>query len=299
MRYLGIPFRKVFFSLAFILAVSPLVPCLTAQQSFAMPPVHDALRPGEILIYDISWSKAVSAGTAIMEVREKQMPDGKKVLDLILTGKSRGMVDRFFPVNDRAQSVFDPENMHSLSFQIYESFGKKKRHKSLIFDRLQNTVVAASDSDMPQTVSVPVRAQDALASLYYLRTMSDFTIGKVFAIDVHESGKNWSIEVHTLGRERVRTPAGEFNTIKVKTRPLHEGVFRNKGEVTIWLTDDSRKIPVQMQSQIKVGSFVFTLKGMRPGSVQTEQAKNPQRLALSSAIKGKNAAAGVQAREPR
>jgi hypothetical protein len=250
-----------------------------------------------VLVYDISWSKALSAGTAIMEVKENRLPGGRKVLDLILTGKSHGMVDRLFRVNDRVQSVFDPENMHSLSFQIHESFGKKKRHKSLIFDRSQNTVVAASDRDLPQTISVPAQAQDALASLYYLRTMTDFTIGKVFAIDVHDSGKNWSIQVHTLARERVRTPAGDFNTIKVKTRPLHEGVFMNKGEVTIWLTDDNRKVPVMMKSQIKVGSFVFMLKGMKSGTVLTEQAMNSQHLVLVADVNGKNAGAGSQGQE--
>ena len=242
---------------------------------------ESALQPGEMLAYDISWSNMLSAGTAIMEIRQARLSDGKKVLDLILTGRSEGLVERFFPVDDRVRSVFDPERLHSLSYEIFENFGKKRRHKSLVFDRSQNTVLAAADGELPQTVAVPDQAQDGLASLYYLRTMKEFTIGKVFAIDVHDSGKNWSIEVQTLGRERVSTPAGVFDTIKVQTRPLYQGVFQNKGEILIWLTDDSRKVPVMMKSTIKVGSFVFTLKGMRPGTVRTQQAANPQHLALS------------------
>jgi hypothetical protein len=67
----------------------------------------------------------------------------------------------------------------------------------------------------------------------------------------------------------VRTPAGDFSTIKVKTRPLYEGVFLNKGEVHIWLTDDRRKVPVLMKSKIKAGSFVFTLNDMKIGRVES------------------------------
>jgi hypothetical protein len=37
----------------------------------------------------------------------------------------------------------------------------------------------------------------------------------------------------------------------------------NKGEVFLWLTDDSRKVPVLMKSTLTVGSFVFTLREMQ------------------------------------
>ncbi len=227
--------------------------------------LSQALLPGEMLAYDVSWSNMLRAGTAVMEVRQETLPKGKQVLAFILTGRSRGLLNKVFPVNDTVRSIFDPEIMQSLSFDIAESFGKKKRYRSAVFDRSQNTVVCRLGQGTPETWSVPARVQDGLASLYYLRTKTDFTIGKVFAIDVYDSGKNWSIEVHTLGREKVKTPAGEFSTIKVKTRPLYEGAFQNKGEVFIWLTDDSRKIPVLMKSTIRIGSFVFMLKNVKPG----------------------------------
>ena len=91
--------------------------------------------------------------------------------------------------------------------------------------------------------------------------------GKTIVVDVLDSEKNWSVEFQVLGRERLKTPLGEFSTIKVRTYPRHEGVFMNKGVVFIWLTDDSRKVPVLMKSTLKVGSFVFTLTDMKPGDV--------------------------------
>jgi hypothetical protein len=32
-----------------------------------------------------------------------------------------------------------------------------------------------------------------------------------------------------------------------------------KGEMVIWLTDDSRRLPVKMQTKVKVGSITATL----------------------------------------
>ena len=109
--------------------------------------------------------------------------------------------------------------------------------------------------------------QDALSSLYYLRTRKDLVVGKTTIIEVHDSGKNWSVEVQVLGREKVTTPAGEFATIKVRTFPRYEGVFMNNGEIFVWLTDDSRRVPVLMKSTISIGAIVTTLTKMERGPV--------------------------------
>jgi hypothetical protein len=252
-------------SLVLGLALVPVTVRAQKQTAGPLPAPIQAFQPGETLTYEVSWSKIITAGIAVMEVKGGTLPDGRDVLTFVLTGRSTGLVDKVFPVNDRVQSVFDPRTMESLSYGISESFGRKKRRRTLVFDHGRNTVVFTLNEEPPQTLAVPVHAQDALSALYYLRTKKDLTIGGPFVIDVHDSGKNWSVEVHTLGRETVRTPAGEFAAIKVRTRPMYEGVFQNKGEVFLWLTDDGRKVPVLMKSTIRIGSFVFTLTDMRPG----------------------------------
>jgi hypothetical protein len=224
-----------------------------------------ALQPGEQLTYDISWSRLLSAGTAVMEIKKETLQDGRPVLVFAVTGRSLGAVDRIFPVNDTVQSTFDPQIMQSLSYSLRQSHGKKKVRRDVVFDHPRKKVISTLNDEVPKTLDIPEQVQDALSSLYFLRTIDEFTIGKVITVNVFDSNKNWSIEVLTLGRETVKTPAGEFSAIKVKTHPLYEGIFLNKGEVFIWLTDDSRKVPVLMKSTITVGSFVFSLTDMKSG----------------------------------
>ncbi|HWR73095.1 MAG TPA: DUF3108 domain-containing protein [Nitrospirota bacterium] len=235
------------------------------QAAASLQPQIEALKPGEILTYDISWSRIVTAGIAIMETREGTLPDGKQVLRFIATTHSAGLVDIFYRVNDRLESVYDPGTMRSLTFSLNQSHGKEKKRRELVFDHANKTVISTLNDDPPVTIIIPDQVQDALSSLYYLRTRDDFIVGKAIIIYVHDSGKNWSVEAQTLGREKVKTPAGEFATIKVRTFPTYEGVFMNKGDIFIWLTDDSRKIPVLMKSTISIGSIVTTLTKMDPG----------------------------------
>jgi len=225
-----------------------------------------ALQPGERLTYDVSWSRLLSAGTAVMEIKNETLPGGRPGLLFVITGRSQGAVDKIFPVNDTVRSVFDPQIMESLSYSLSQSHGKKKMRRDVVFDHQRKKVISTQNEDAPKTLDIPERVQDALSSLYFLRTIDAFTIGKVITVNVFDSNKNWSIEVLTLGRETVKTPAGEFAAIKVKTHPLYEGVFLNKGEVFIWLTDDSLKVPVLMKSTITIGSFVFSLTDRKPGT---------------------------------
>jgi hypothetical protein len=253
-----------FLALCFLLVSTALG--AEEQAIAATPSLIKEFEPGEILTYEISWSKIVTAGTAIMEIKEGTLPDGKQVLRFIVTTHSAGLVDKFYRVNDRLESVFDPGIMQSLTFSLNESHGKKTRRRELVFDHVNKTVISTLNNDPPATIIIPDQVQDALSSLYYLRTRDDFIIGKAIIIQVHDSGKNWSVEVQTLGREKVKTPAGEFSTIKVRTFPRYDGVFMNKGEIFIWLTDDRRKTPVLMKSTISIGSIVSTLTKMEAGN---------------------------------
>ncbi len=227
------------------------------------PPGVQVFHSGETLVYDVSWSKIISAGVATMEIKGEMMPDGREVIRFIVTGHSVGLIDKMFPVDDTVQSVFDPRLMQSLSYSLRESFGRKKRLRVVEFDHEQKKAVSRLNEDPPETVAIPDPVQDGLSALYYLRTKEDFTIGKHFDIDVLDSGKIWTVEIHILSREKVQTPVGKFDAIKVKTYPKYKGVFQNKGEVFIWLTDDSRKIPVLMKSKLAFGSFVFNLTNIK------------------------------------
>jgi hypothetical protein len=257
--------RPALCSLALGLLLFPGALRAEEQAAAAIRPLIATLKPGETLTYDISWSEIVTAGTAVMEIKEGTLPDGKQILRFIVTTHSAGLVDKFYPVNDRLESVFDPGTMQSLKFSLNARHGKKKRRRELVFDHVSKTVISTQNDDPPETIIIPDQVQDALSALYYLRTRDDFIVGKPIILQVHDSGKNWSAEVQTLGREKVKTPAGEFATIKVRTSPKYEGVFMNKGDIFIWLTDDRRKIPVLMKSTISIGSIVSTLAKIEPG----------------------------------
>ncbi len=229
--------------------------------------VNHAFFSGEKLTYVVSWSSVLKAGTAVMEVKEEKTPEGRRVYRLTSTAKSAGIVSLFYPVADTVQSILDAEEMYSLSYALNQRHGKRKKYRTLTFDHANAVVRIATNGVEQETSAIPARVQDSLSSLYYVRTREDLATGKSIFVDVHDSGKNWSVEVQILGKEKTKTPAGEFNTIKVRTYPKYEGVFQNKGEIFIWFTDDARRVPVLMKSTIAIGSIVAALTEMQSEEV--------------------------------
>jgi len=223
-----------------------------------------AFLPGERLTYNVSWSNIVSAGTAVMEVKQERTADGKDLLRFISTATSIGMLDSFYTVRDTVQSLYDPRTQLSRSYSLDQRHGKRKRKRTLVFDHDAKKATYTSDG-ATEVVDIKDHVQDALSSLYYIRSVQTLTEGSSIKIPINDSGKNWDVEVQILGREKVKTSVGEFNTIKVKTYPKYEGVFMHKGEIFMWLTDDRWRVPVLMKSTIAIGSIVADLTEMRLG----------------------------------
>ncbi|MHB8844616.1 MAG: DUF3108 domain-containing protein [Nitrospirota bacterium] len=220
--------------------------------------------PGEKLVYTVSWSKVFSAGTAVMEVKQEQIENGREAYRFISTARTTGMVKKVYSVHDVVQSLVDRRTFQSISYDLNSKHGSKRKERKIIFNHEAGTALYFSGGD-EHVVEIAENAQDALSSLYYVRCQPELIVGKSFVVDILDSGKNWAVEVHVMARERIKTPVGEFDTIKVRTYPKFEGVFMNKGEIFIWLTDDSRRVPVLMKSMITIGSIVATLTDMNLG----------------------------------
>ena len=148
----------------------------------------------------------------------------------------------------------DYENLFSLRFEKHLREGKFKRDEEVRFDQKRHLAHYEKES-----VQIPPNTQDFLSALYYFRTLS-VEVGQAVAMANHTGGKNYPIYVKVLGRERVTVPAGTFDCIVVEPVLQTSSIFEHKGKLTIWLTDDSLKMPVLMRSKVVIGAFEAVLK---------------------------------------
>lgn len=220
-------------------------------------PDSPALAVGERLTFKISWL-GIPAGTATLAVEEQAEVGGRLAARIVSTARSNDFVDVFYKVRDRAESVFDCEGRYSRRFLLRSREGRRRRERVYTFDLAGQEVRVEQPGRGERRFPLPGPVQDPLSSLYVIRT-EPLEVGRSIVLSAFEGERRWDLEVQVLRRERVRVPAGGFDTVVVKPLLKFEGVFQQKGDVMVWLTDDARRMPVRMESQVKIGSVAAEL----------------------------------------
>lgn len=259
---------KRFFPFVFI-GLFILISQPSANEPTSNPVLSETLSAtyevGERLVYKVSYM-GIPAGEAVMEVHGKTEVNGREAIHIISTVESNAFVSFFYPVRDRIESFIDSERFYSHYIKVKQRQGRKRREKVIDFDQVQHRAVLIKKDKgelTEETFDIPPEVQDSLSALYFFRMHKDLSVGKSVFIDVHESRKNWKLEIKILGKEKLTTALGTFNTIKAKAIVRYEGVFMDKGDVTLWLTDDEKHIPVLIKTKIKIGHINASIKSIR------------------------------------
>ena len=247
-------------TLGIVLLFSPMVPAsLSLEPSLSLVP---SFTNGERLIYDIGWA-GFKVGKGVLEVSVGEPLDDREVLYITSTARSNKFISWFFPVVDRIESVVDLEGLYPYRITMDQQHGRRKKYREILFDQENHTAVTIYKGKTSE-IQIPPQVQDTLSSLYYFRAIPELETGSSVFIDVHEGKKNWRLELRILGRETLDTVMGAIPTVKVKAILLFEGILMNKGDLTIWVTDDTKRIPVRMVGKVKIGFVTASLIQVQP-----------------------------------
>jgi hypothetical protein len=168
-------------------------------------------------------------------------------------------------VNDLTESWLDVEKMISRRFVRMVSEGTYHRNEAVQIDITKNLAYYFPKGD---TVSVSPGAQDVLSILYFARGL-DLEVGQGVIIPSHVDRKNAPVELRVLKRETVTVPAGTFHCGVVEPLLKSAGLFKQEGRLTLWVSDDEKRIPIIMKSKVKVGSITAVLESYTPGTLTT------------------------------
>ena len=206
------------------------------------------------LIYNIEW-RLIHAGTAVVDVAGH---DGHVKLE------SAGLVSALFKVEDTYSVRYD-EPFCATGSVLDSMEGNRHRETTITFDRarkqatfverdvLKNTVLRSSQTDIPNCV------HDVVGAIFNLRSMH-LEPGQSAEIPVSDGRRAAQVKIEAQEREPVHTLAGSFNTIRYEANLLNGVVYTRKGRVFVWLSDDARKIPVQIRLRMQFPVSTVTLQ---------------------------------------
>ena len=201
-----------------------------------------------------------------MAVSDAGTDGDQRLVKLLTTAQSRPAITKFFPVDNRVESIVDltmllPEH---LNFRRRE--GKKKEDIEYTFHQKEG-VVTVVKGGKTETLEMPPGSQDVISCLYYARRELSLQPGSSLTMNVYHDKKNRKVDVRVEEIETVSGSWGEVETARVLVVMPFQGLFLNQGNIRVWFTNDERRIPVRMKAKVIIGSIVADLiSGMQASS---------------------------------
>lgn len=222
---------------------------------------QNAFKPGEKLTFEINYG-FVTAGEAIMEIAPViQTINGRKCYDITFTVNSSSSFEWVYKVKDFYRTYVDVEGLFPWRFEQHIKEGNYQRDFEAIFDQQNLKAKTFTGEKEPKKFEgefdIPQYTQDAMSAFYFARTI-DFgkmKEGDKVMLQNFYKDKTYPLDVKYLGKETIEVAAGEFRCIKLEPLVQQGGLFKSEGSIIVWLTDDDRRMPVKVKTQVIIGSI--------------------------------------------
>ena len=228
---------------------------------------------GEELLYQAEFTKGLLRGVDVAEFRFKSVSEniargtGDSVV-LHLTGDvvSKGMFPRIagFKFHQHVESKADVEPFTALHTDKVEESGKRSRVLEAEFNHETRKVIWREKSPNPQGGAFDFEEpiQDVLTTIYFLRTQK-LEVGKSFEVPVTDAGRVFRIVVTAKEEKEIDTAIGKVKAIRIEPAMFGDtSLVRTRGQLSIWITEDERHLPVRAQLKVDLGTFDIKLKSV-------------------------------------
>lgn len=229
------------------------------------PPAADstgapATRPvpfavGEHMVYQAKYG-FISVGTATMDVANIDTVRGTPTVHLIFHIIGSALFGAY-KLDQRLESWVGREDFVSRRYVVdTDEKGKKWGHK---YDIYPDSGFYRTDGFDTTHATVADPLDDA-AFLYWIRTVP-LQDGKRYEYRRYFRPENNPVIVEVVGHDRVSVAGKKWNAIVVRPAiPNGRGIFAEKADARIWLSDDSTRTLLALQSTFSFGQVTLKLK---------------------------------------
>ncbi len=138
---------------------------------------------------------------------------------------------------------------------LVENGKEHKRYYEIFPDSLK--FVQEQKPGSKESVANPL---DDAAFFYFLRTIP-LEMGKSYKFDRYFRKELNPVTIKVVKREKMEMPDGkEITCLIINPVVGEDGLFARKSQAMLWLTDDDRRIPVQIRAKLPFGTVTLRLE---------------------------------------
>jgi len=224
---------------------------------------------GETLTYEGKLKMmAVSFAVADLTFTGSESPDSSGLV-IRAEATSKGTLASMFHFSflQQINSNIDLADFRAAKTEKHDVQKDRVRDSQAVFDYTQRRVTYV-ETDPKDTMRAPRRiasditdpSYDLVSAIYYIR-LQDLAVGKTFNVEVSDSGLVYNVPVKVVAREKQSSTFGKVMCWRIEPDLFGPGrLIDGNGKMVIWMTADSRRIPVAAKINAKVGTINIKLK---------------------------------------
>jgi hypothetical protein len=225
------------------------------------------VQPGEVLTYKISYG-FLSIGEARIETSSTMHAlNNIPCYKLDITGKTTGAVGWVAKVDDKWGSYLNAKTL--LPVKNYRSVRENnyKRDELTYFDHQKKNIRyfrydhQAGKYQDAERFAFTETVRDLIGGYHYLRQLDYNAMAMGDTINLFGFFENefYSFRILYKGKEILKTPFGKVGAIKLVPIMPDNKVFDGENSISLWLSDDSNRIPLKAEANMFIGRAVIEI----------------------------------------
>jgi hypothetical protein len=225
-----------------------------------------AIPAREVLSYHVEW-RFIHAGNAKLTWGASNGGD-RHGWSARLHLESAGLVSRLFKV-DNEYSSWANEGLCIANSTLKANEGSRRRETTVTFDGARRKA-RYTERDLSKNITISQETdiqpceRDVIGALYQLRSQR-LEPGHSVEIPVSDGKTAAMVKVEAQERETVKTDYGTYKTIRYEAFLFNNVLYRRRGRFFVWLTEDDRRLPVQMRIRLPFYIGTVTLQLEKEG----------------------------------
>jgi hypothetical protein len=256
-----------------ILSAAVLTFCVSAALAQKQAPLPFAA--GETLAYEAKLSKIIS-GVPVADLTFIVSEGTPGELQIKADAKSKGTLLKLahYSFLYSFASSIDTSSFRINSTERKTTEKERVRTGEAKFDYGEKRVTyvetdPAEPMRPPRKIASGIedKTQDVVSGIYSLRLLP-LAVGKRFDLTVSDSGLVYDVPVRVTARELQKSILGDVWCFRVEPDVFGPGhMVEDKGAMSIWITDDARRIPVRSRIDTAFGRVEVRLRSVSTPSL--------------------------------
>lgn len=256
-----------------------VVCCVSAALAQKDDPLPFA--PGETLAYEAKLSKIIS-GLPVADLTFVVSNGTPGELEIKADARSKGTLlklARYSFLYSFASSIDASKfRINSTERKTTEKERVRTGEAKFNYDEKRVTYIESDPTEPmkpPRKIASGIedRTQDVVSGIYSLRLLP-LAVGKRFDLTISDSGLVYDVPVRVTAREMQKTVLGSVWCFRIDPDVFGPGhMVEDNGKMSIWITDDPRRIPVRSRIDTSFGRVEVRLRSVSSPTLTASTVK--------------------------